>query len=706
MVRGVNREDDLFSDFVPVCEGVAPAVNDHAFTVSGDQKIAVGNGTSNVGVRPNEMTTGQLSPPWHKRITGIEVWRTQSLVPSPFYHETTLQIADLVRGESDNMETAEFRTRLSPFSDNTPTGYPVQLSDANILGLPILNTLEFSSGGQPPICQDVQSFRGVTFCFGKAASDLEKPTLYSIDHFTISGDYTTNTGRFRVLGKSVYDAYEFVEGDELVVTFGGASGGLFPEGAHAILSRSSATTIFIAAGLSTSDVALQMHAYIRRAYSVIWPAINDDEIVHFSRTDKFSPEGFPPRTLTLSRNGDSFRRAVQVGNYIAVFMQEGVHLLFFEGINVRKDTIASFGLGTPWPDSVVVFENRVFWANRNGIQMMIVANDVNDEGFRARVQTLLGKEVESWFQDALDNGDAIDAGVDPKNFSLRFRRQDANGSSQVLVVSLRFQSMKRPLTTLVEGDHGVGYVASDQSEAGVSGDRRLYSIGGQGSIFEVPGSDVDPYESSVQGLVRSGTITRGEHSIILVSSTTLALRLNNRATSGPNFSLLYTGESIIFGSSNPNVDGVVREVLSRSFDKIEFFKAGLEELTFGDTFRIAPRDFRVRAAPVVGSSPNTVKTVKEATLRAYKPPSGASSPDLTLRTYQNHSDIVSGTGTVPVFDDGDSGKVSEDRVSSIDGQGAAVAVEVESLDPTHDFRLASLTTKLLEEISQVEDEDE
>jgi hypothetical protein len=700
MVRGVNVEDDIYSDFVPVAEGNDAGHAGPPWTSSDKHQKIDANEHPSALVFAAEYADGLTPPPWHPRINAVEVWRSMSGIPSDFFHESTIEVPDLLRGEFFTGD--DYRMAVHPKPLSSTIGAPIRLSDENVLGLTVLTNLEFSGGGLPPICRDVVSLGGITFCFGKASSTPERPTIYSRNFHTTAGNYDGSTKRFTAGSPaSFYDKYVWEDGDELVVVFGGAeSGERIPEGVYAISSPFSATTLQLDI---TEDPPLNsitnssIHAYIRRPYKVIWPTLEDDEVVHFSRTDSFRPESFPyrrpnerPLTLALSRTGDTFRRAVVVGNSIAVIMQEGVHLLRIEGTSVFRDTISNRGTGTPWPDSVLVVENSVIWATRLGIRTMNVSNDVNDEGFRAKLGFLSGEELKPWFREAEDNEDTVDAGYDSRNGRLFFRRQDGAGWSQVLVISLRFQSGSRPLVSLLNGRAGIRYISASRAFSDSGDDFRLYSFLSSGDILE---EDSEEGSSLPEDLTLSGVIEEDFEFRKLGENTRMDLPEDS-------FSSLLRGSSIIFRSGSVER---MRTVVAAGTRYLEVSPELDPTPAVGDTFRFVLKDFRIKTAPVIGASRERVKTAQSISLRAYKEERDPTS-SLILRSYVNHGPEIADSGSVGVFDDADVGKTSEDRVSSIGGQGTAVALEIENLDPGNDFRIESLRAELIEEGSKVADE--
>jgi hypothetical protein len=274
-VRGINQEDSLASDFVPVAECVDTAANisdnlppfesdntNENIEVSADiagtpaYSVFTGNfGERVTGLIPYTPTP----PPWHSRIREIEVWRTQSATSSSFYREATIQIPNPEWGEpirSGSTEASKMRMTVAPYPGVHNVYLPIRLSDDNVSGLGSninlisdggpLNNVEFSSGGLPPVCKDVVSLRGITICLGKADKSPERPVIYSRDYHVLTAKYTTADGRIVADATNPFTtapwthyvsnpsgsegtALDQLNVDELVVVFGGyeSSGATF-----------------------------------------------------------------------------------------------------------------------------------------------------------------------------------------------------------------------------------------------------------------------------------------------------------------------------------------------------------------------------------------------------------------------------------------------------------------------------------------------
>ena len=414
--------------------------------------------------------------------------------------------------------------------------------------------------------------------------------------------------------------------------------------------------------------------YLRRPITWRWTHIESDEDVWFSRMDLFAPESFPPRVLQLSKMGDTFRKAVNIGNYVAVIMDQGVHLLFkgldvFQRVVLLKDTIADVGEGTPWKDSVIKVSNRILlWATASGINAMAVSSEEDDTGNRARITALDERRFKGWFQAAKQNGETIDAGFDSEHNIVRFRRALSDHTYQVLQGNLA-----TGLWTLLDHDNGIAYVSSSILEPTELSVPRLYSIEGlTGAVFEVNTSQSsDPYSS----ILLSGTLEA-----MTVSSTSIR-------SSTPVFSTLLIGEMIHFTSSKPGVSGAVRTILNATPTTLTF--TSLPELNADDGFRIAPIPLKIRHAPFQGTNPAGVKTLDRIGTR-FVPGDRGGVNTVTLRCFQNLKDEAVSSGPVDVFDSDAAGKTSRDRVLSLDGQGYALELELDVPDAREDLSIELL----------------
>jgi hypothetical protein len=436
LVRCVNLDDNLVSKFVPVLTAENSTFPTTVETSSPGLTFTISQAgqalTVFTSVNQDDITEG-WPPIIHGRTTHIEVWRTQSSQSSAFYLESRIEIGDLERGEDVAprvlLADRALLNSLTHTSGGEAKGLPIRLSDTDVQSLPIATETVLNSGGLPPVCRDVVSLNGVTFCFGQASADRVNPVLYAKNFFGENGKYTSATGLFEGTDEAVnyFDTYDFQVGDQLVVIEPGSdpdTGIGIPRGVYDIEERSTINAVLIDDLLVPSgEVPERVGYYIRRPHVIEWPHIQSDEDVWYSRTDAFEPENFLSRILRLSETGDIFRRVIPIGNYLAVLMDQGVHLIYMDGITPLVDTIALAGAGTPWPDSAFVFENVLYWASSQGARRMTVSNQPDEQGHRARLFLDGRLEFLNFFREAELNGDTVDAGIDTKNGTMRFRRR-------------------------------------------------------------------------------------------------------------------------------------------------------------------------------------------------------------------------------------------------------------------------------------------
>ncbi len=698
LVRGVNLEDNIASDFVKVISHENQTITtfptlpitDDTFSqlVAVDDLVGLGvmgGLDDDTGADDNR----GFAPPIHPRITHIEVWRTLSDSNGVFSLEFRINLVDVELGELVVLGNNSNRTLV--FAKPVTEHLPIALDDVSLTRLPILTNTENTAGGLPPICRDVVQLFGVTLCFGKAASSPTNPTIHARNFFSRNLTYDTSLGHIinGDAGTNEYLYYVWQDGDQFVTWFGGADTGAvaglsFPLGVFDITSRVDQDTIAIEANLTSADISDEpLHGYIRRAYTIDWPAIDDDENVWFSRMDTFGPESFPPRVLQLSRIGDTFRRAVIVGSQVAVIMDQGVHLLRIVGVSLLKETVADTGAGTPWSNSVVVVGNVVFWATPQGIRTLTVAVEGGDSGARGRIGFFQRKGLEQWFRDAADDGDLVDAGFDAKSQTLRFRRKKADHDYQVLQIGFRSGKI-----SLLDDDNGVAYARSPVAEPTPVATPPLYSVDPlTGAVFEMNfDGSTHPYDGKVV------QTTLDDDYVFTPTS------IRHRTTQV--FSTAMVGDIIRFRRGT--LFTATRTILTATPTKLTF--ATVASLSVEDEFLIGAVRQRIRFAPIRGSLPENPKTLKKLSVRAYPGDRGAGSP-LTIRSYENFSSESRASDTVSAFNDGDTGKTSRDRVSSLVGQGSALELEIESLEARNDLNYDVIRTTVQEELDEASDAD-
>ncbi|MCH7863980.1 MAG: biotin/lipoyl-binding protein, partial [Proteobacteria bacterium] len=143
------------------------------------------------------------------------------------------------------------------------------------------------------------------------------------------------------------------------------------------------------------------------------------------------------------------------------------------------ETIADTAEGTPWPDSVVVVGTAVLWASRQGIRVLIASPEADIEGRRARISPIGEQRFRSWFEDAFNNNEVIDAGVDEINGCVRFRRAiitPLGTHYQVLQYNYRNDSF-----VFLDDDSGFIY-ANTVDVSGTGDSQRLYSVTKTGNV--------------------------------------------------------------------------------------------------------------------------------------------------------------------------------------------------------------------------------
>lgn len=420
-IRAVNDDDGGESNFVDV----RPSGGAEAWlvTYNGDA-IAVWTPVD------RKLPTAAVTPPLHERITHIEFWRTTAN-SSNYYLESRIELAKVEPVEEDTTSASHYMQMVTRKQVNT-SAYSGMLSDVTLTGMPILTGSDLAAGGLPPICKRVATFQGVTVCAGAAADSPINPSLDNKDFHNKSDNYSTyihNDFTITATTYTIFEAYAVTAGDRFEIL--SSDQGI--TGIYEIATKAGVSTITLSATDNPGGDLTGIVGQIRRAFEIDWPTIESDEDIWYSRTDKFAPESFPTRTLRLSRTGDTFRAMVNVGNYLAVIMSSGVHLLYFSGTALVRDTIAAFGEGTPWADSVVVVGQSVIWAAVDGPKVMAVSNSPNQSGHRANIQQLDSQgRMRDWFREAFDNGYPIDAGVDPLNNCIRWRRKGLGSIGSVV----------------------------------------------------------------------------------------------------------------------------------------------------------------------------------------------------------------------------------------------------------------------------------
>ncbi len=669
-IRAVNLDDGAESEFVDVYK---QTTSSKVLTVStANSQIAVWSA--------GRATFAIWSPPVQDRYTHVEVWRTISN-GSDYFLEHRSEIARLKNEVKEPDAVPRDYQLVGRAIDSGELNFQCTLSDADLVASgDILTNVEVLAGGHPPICRKSLSLFGVTICGGRALDTAVDPSVDARDFYEERFDYDSSNKRITAtngLGANhaLFLNYTFVAGDRFEVT----SGRTISKGIHDIDSKNDNNSIDLEDDIGTDTGGSDDAAgFIRRGYTIDWPKIESDEDIWYSRTDRFAPESFPLRTLKLSTIGDTLRSMVLVGNYAAVIMASGVHLLYFVGTTLTRDTVASHGFGTPWEFSVLVIGNNVIWATEEGPRMMVVSNSANIDGHRG-VISFLDKEgrMRSWFRDAFENGDTIDAGLDKVNQCVRWRRSSDGNTFQALQLSLRTGRW-----SIEEDDSGLAYASSDFAETTPRPGFPLYSVTSQGAAFRVNyEGDADPYPGATVQAVTGDSYT--------VTHT--------RIESVGLFSTLMVGETVRFRSSNPSVNDAVRVIQTATADAITF--DSLADLALGDEFVIGANRFRIKFASFRGANPAQVKVLDGLIVRALPGTRHTGTPEksLTVRVYEDYAAEPVASKTVDIFDAGDTSKTDADRIVSLEAEGSSLEIEMENLDARTDFRLELVQARISEE---------
>ena len=342
LVRAVNYDDGAESRFARVFS-LDGADAKHGFAVVANKRFSP---------HENEDDVANSPCPVHRRWTHFEVWRTIA-DGSDYYLEQACEISDLPNEDVESNPSFDFPDLLMKHEPDNQ--YACSISDAALVSLPQLSATDSLAGFPPPICRKVLSLQGVTLCAGKADEDAADPTFYNINFVTDpshgSNSYSHDTLSMNL--QFLYTNYTWVDGDVLEIR--ASTEGV--TGSYDIASKINADNIELDSPGPGEDLT-NVYCYIRRPYTIPWPTIVSDEQIHYSRTDKFAPESFLARTLTLSYIGDTFRTMVGVGNYAAVVMAQGVHLLFLDSGELLRDTIAQLArvVPSPRPNGPIGFE--------------------------------------------------------------------------------------------------------------------------------------------------------------------------------------------------------------------------------------------------------------------------------------------------------------------------------------------------------------
>ncbi len=683
-IRAVNTLDGAESRFADaLAYDAATQKWSHYATVPATGSINVyetdnlsGHWDPGVNVQPS-------SPPLHERWTHLEIWRTEA-GGEDFYLERRIEIVS--RPQEGTGGAIDDRLVSS-----TTSQVPCVLSDSALIGQTPMSDTDQIAGLPPPICQQAVSIQGVTICAGAAHEDAEDPTVYARGFHFNAGSY--NSGTHRLTKTGLFEFYTFRDGDQVVIE--GPTG----QGIYDISSRVDLSNIV----LSTYPASTMSNliGYLRRPHTIEWPRIESDEDLWYSRTDKSAPESFLSRTLRLSDIGDTFKRMVHVLNYAAIVMLKGVHLAYLDSTGaLAKDTISSDGEGTPWGDSVVAFDRYVVWATPRGPVSMTVSEEASYEGHRAQIAPLdIDGRLRQWFEDAYIAGDNIDAGVDAHNGAIRFRRTLDDNTFQVLQYSYRTKRW-----TMLDDDSGLRYVRSSMAESAEKDDLICYSVTKEGNLFEVNHYGLtDPYAGCIVQAVMTaeGGYTKSTTSITKTGA----------------FSAVMAGDVVRFRSATAARDGVCRVIRTATANSITF--DSVSGLNYNDEFIIGTNRFRIRFEPYLGADREAVKRIKEVTVSALPGPrhdagamwSAATPGKISVRSVVNHADNPADSENAPnegvsILSHETAGRISKDHVSSVEGIGHALALEIECIEARTDFRIEMVRMQVSDSSQRLEDASE
>lgn len=249
---------------------------------------------------------------------------------------------------------------------------------------------------------------------------------------------------------------------------------------------------------------------------------------------------------------------------------------------------------------------------------------------------------------------------------------------QVLQLGLRTGRI-----TLLDDDNGIIYAKSTTAEATEKSSPHVYSVDDRtGQVLEVNHlQDSHPYD----GKTVQDTLAETSYAVSTTEIRSLGAAL---------FSTAMIGDTIRFRSTNRSVHDQARVIMSATELAVTFDP--VSGLGIGDTFLIAPIRLRLRFAPMVGGSRLTVKTIKGLQIRA-RPGERAAAQELAVRLFQNYAIEPISETKVPVFVGDESGRTTDDRILSLEGQGGALELEVENLETRNDFELELIEAEVHEE---------
>lgn len=666
-VRAVNSDDSAESRFVDArSEATGTGVYPLAITsTQTDKAVRIYSGEC-------ATVTGMTrSFPLHERWTHIEVWRKLSL-GGDYFREGVIVIGDL-ENESPTSEAATgagLVTEDPPDTSGTDSGYVMKLADADLVALPFLTANDLNAGGLPPICQESATLAGITVCAGRADASVTMPTAYARGVYASA--YTMSSASPSVVHidsiSGEFTSYTFKDGDQLVIYMAHHIPSIV--GTYDIVGKTDNDTITVETPSNFAGDSTGAYGYIRRPYKIDWPKIENDEEVWYSRTDKFAPESFPVRKLRLGYRGHEFRALRPIGNYVVCVMDASVHMIYYDGTDLKRETVSSEGMGTPWRDSVAVVNKAMVWAHPDGPVILTVSNSADAQGQRGQVAYLDETgAMRQWFRDAYDNGWPVDTGIDTLNNAIRFRRKVDENTFETLMFSTKYNRWCQ-----LADDSGQWYARASNVEADAESESVLYSVTKEGAVIKcVHYTNEDPYAGSVvQDVLGDGYTVRSS------------------GIDGPTGTITFgskmIGDVVRFRSADATIDGTARVIRNATNRTISF--DAVEGLSEGDEFIIGANRFRLKLAPFKGEVSTTNKNIHAACFRILKgdrhktgvwdvPEDGV----MTVRVYRDYEvDAVDEQDREIAIYDHDDNRGTEGRQSSIAGDGSALEVELECIE--------------------------
>lgn len=251
--------------------------------------------------------------------------------------------------------------------------------------------------------------------------------------------------------------------------------------------------------------------------------------------------------------------------------------------------------------------------------------------------------------------------------------------------------------SLIDDDSGFKYAISTNAGADKLISPLLYSIDKRtGAVFLVHNHDAEHphFELVTQDLLTNYDVLPGS----------IQRSVDKEGKRKKVFSSLLIGEIIRFRSNGVD-HGAMRTILSATTNKITFDP--VEGLANTSEFVIAASRFRIRFAPFKGADQRRVKSLQGTALSvrhgSREPVPGAF---VRARIYENYNSVSRSEDTVEIFDGEESGRMTDDRVLSLEGQSTTLEIEIEMLDAKVDFRLEHLALEIEEEADTNADQQE